>query len=248
MKKLLIILCLITPLLAQNLQVHYQLRGDKQYISTTLEQFTGDKLGLTYWFISADYTSLSGENNVLNGNMTSIYGEFYRFFNIPKTGGFMAGIQYADGFMIYPNYLLSTVIEGDPLNTLGLSYGRYWMVGLAYNVPIGKMHVLTSIWAKKKQGYDYDWQLTLAWGHNFWEDRLTFNGFFDVWGERESVDEDNPSSINPYKVVLLTEPQLYYNFNSHLAVGVRTQISYNFEYGYDGQFRFAPSVAARWNF
>ena len=61
MKKLLIILCLIAPLLGQNLQLHYELRGDKQYITSTLEQFTGDKLGLTYWFISATYTDFDGK-------------------------------------------------------------------------------------------------------------------------------------------------------------------------------------------
>lgn len=250
MKKLLLILFLIVPLLGQNLQVHYELRGDKQYLTSTLEQFTGDKLGLTYWFISASYTDLNGENNILNGNATSIYGEFYRFFNIPKTGGLMAGIQYADGFMIYPvTITLPIHMDNEEDHYIfGTSFSRYWMVGLAYNVPIGKMYVLTSLWAKKKQGYDYDWQLTLAWGHNFWEDRLTFNGFFDVWGERQSVDTTNPSSINPYRVVLLTEPQLYYNFNPHLALGVKTQISVNFEYGYDGELRFAPTVAARWNF
>lgn len=235
--------------MAQNLQVHYQLRSDKQHISTTLEQFTGDKLGLTYWFITVDYKDIYGANHILEGNATSVYGEFYRFFTIPKTGGLMAGIQYADGFMI-DRYLTNIYApEENPTDEyMGYHFGRYWMLGFAYNVPIGKMHVLTSIWAKKKQGYDYDWQLTLAWGHNFWEDRLTFNGYFDVWGERRSVDASNPSSVNPYKVVLLTEPQLYYNFNAHLAVGVKTQLSYNFEYGFDGQFRVAPTVAARWNF
>ena len=245
MKKLLIILCLIVPLLGQNLQVHYQLRADKQYISTTLEQFTGDKLGLTYWFISAEYTSLDGGSDILNGSMTSIYGEFYRFFNIPKTGGLMAGVQYADGFMIYPiNITFPSDMDGDVNRYIfGTSFHRYWMAGLAYNVPIGKMHVLTSIWAKWKQGYQFDWQFTLAWGHNFANDKLTFNGFFDLWGEKALN-----SPTTPYKLVLLTEPQLYYNFNPHLALGVKTQISVNFEYGHDGELRFAPTVAARWNF
>jgi len=244
MKKLLIILCLIAPLLGQNLQLHYELRGDKQYVTSTLEQFTGDKLGLTYWFISAAYTDLYGESNLLNGNATSIYGEFYRFFNIPKTGGLMAGIQYADGFMIYPEIVeVMPDIEEWGTSIAGMSFHRYWMAGLAYNVPIGKMHVLTSVWGKWKQGYQFDWQLTLAWGHNFANDKLTFNGFFDVWGEKPL---NSPST--PYKVVLLTEPQLYYNFNPHLALGVKTQISVNFEYGYDEQLRFAPTIAARWNF
>ncbi len=241
MKKLLIMLCLIVPLLGQNLQIHYEFRGDKQYVTSTLEQFTGDKLGLTYWFLSAAYTDLNGESNLLNGNATSIYGEFYRFFNIPKTDDLMAGVQYADGFMIYNSTVPGPI--DDQEYTFGTSFHRYWMAGLAYNVPIGKMHVLTSIWGKVKQGYQFDWQLTLAWGHNFANDKLTFNGFFDVWGEKPLN-----SPTTPYKLVLLTEPQLYYNFNPHLAVGVKTQISVNFEYGHDGELRFAPTVAARWNF
>ena len=238
MKKLLIVLCLIVPLLGQNLQVHYELRGDKKNITSTIEQFTGDKLGLTYWFISAAYTDFNGQN-LIDGSVTSVYGEFYRFFNIPKTNGLMAGIQYNDGLAVFSG--------SDTSTTFGSAFGRTWLGGFAYNVPIGKMHVLTTVWLRKKQGYNYDWQLTLAWGHTFWEDRLTFNGFFDLWGEREQSDPES-SSRNPYKVVLLTEPQLYYNFNPHLALGVKTQISLNFEYGHDGELRFAPTVAARWNF
>ena len=238
MKKLLIVLCLIVPLLGQNLQVHYELRGDKKNITSTIEQFTGDKLGLTYWFISAAYTDFNGQN-LINGSATSVYGEFYRFFNIPKTNGLMAGIQYNDGLAVFSG--------SDTSTTYGSAFGRTWLAGLAYNVPIGKMHVLTTVWLRKKQGYNYDWQLTLAWGHNFANDKLTFNGFFDLWGERKLSDPLS-SSMEPYKIVLLTEPQLYYNFNPHLALGVKTQISVNFEYGHDGELRFAPTVAARWNF
>jgi len=234
MKKLLIILCLIMPLLGQNLQVHYELRGDKRNITSTIEQFTGDRLGLTYWFISATYTDFDGRN-LLDGNATGVYGEFYRFFNIPKTNGLMAGIQYNDGLAVFSG--------SDTSTTYGSAFGRTWLGGFAYNVPIGKMHVLTTVWLRKKQGYNYDWQLTLAWGHTFANEKLTFNGFFDLWGEKP---ENSPTT--PYKVVLLTEPQLYYNFNPHLALGVKAQISYNFEFGYDGQLRFAPTVAARWNF
>ena len=238
MKKILLVLCLIVPLLGQNLQVHYELRGDKRNITSTIEQFTGDRLGLTYWFISAAYTDFEGQN-LLNGSATGVYGEFYRFFNIPKTNGLMVGIQYNDGLTVYNG---TTVPDGDPA-ILGLPFGRTWLAGFGYNVPIGKMHVLATVWLRKKQGYNYDWQFTAAWGHNFWEDRLTFNGFFDLWGEKPLN-----SPTTPYKLVLLTEPQLYYNFNPHLAVGVKTQISVNFEYGHDGELRFAPTVAARWNF
>lgn len=233
MKKFLIVLCLIVPLLGQNLQVHYELRGDKKNITSTIEQFTGDRLGLTYWFISAAYTDFNGQH-VIDGSATSVYGEFYRFFNIPKTNGLMAGIQYNDGLAVFSG--------SDTSTTFGSAFGRTWLGGFAYNVPIGKMHVLTTVWLRKKQGYNYDWQLTLAWGHTFANEKLTFNGFFDLWGEKKT------GSADPYKVVLLTEPQLYYNFNAHLAAGVKAQVSYNFEYGYDGQLRFAPTIAARWNF
>jgi len=233
MKKLLIILCLIIPLLGQNLQVHYELRGDKKNITSTIEQFTGDRLGLTYWFVSATYTDFDGQN-LLDGSATGVYGEFYRFFNIPKTNGLMAGIQYNDGLAVFSG--------SDTSTTYGSAFGRTWLGGFAYNVPVGKMHVLTTVWLRKKQGYNYDWQLTLAWGHTFANEKLTFNGFFDLWGEKKTGSSD------PYKVVLLTEPQLYYNFNKHLAAGIKTQVSYNFEFGYDGQLRFAPTVAARWNF
>jgi len=241
MKKLLLILCLIVPLLGQNLQVHYELRGDKKNITSTIEQFTGDKLGLTYWFISATYTDFGGQN-LIDGSATGVYGEFYRFFTIPKAKGLMAGIQYNDGLAVYTGGILDTVA------ILGQPFGRTWLGGFAYNVPIGKMHVLTTVWLRKKQGYNYDWQLTLAWGHTFANEKLTFNGFFDLWGEKPEFNNEHLGQSPQYRVVLLTEPQLYYNFNPHLALGMKAQISYNFEYAYPGQLRFAPTVAARWNF
>ena len=240
MKRLLLVLFFLVPLFGQNLQIHYEFRGDRQYVTSTLEQFTGDKLGLTYWFISAAYTDIYNDHHVFEGSATSVYGEFYRFFNIPKTPGLMVGIQYSDGLMIY-EYTPSGYDNGIS-SVYGTSFGRTWMVGLANNVPIGKFHLLTSFWLRKQQGYNFDGQLTLAWGHNFANDKLTFNGFFDIWGEK-------PANSNiPRKLVLLTEPQLYYNINSHIAAGVKAQISYNFELGYEGQLRFAPTVALRWNF
>ena len=235
MKKILLLLCLLTPLLAQNLQVHYEFRGDRRYLTSTLEQFTGDRLGLTYWFISAAYTDPDGDH-LLQGSATSVYGEFYRFFTIPKTGGLMAGIQYNDGLAVFGG--------ADDAPVYGTAFGHTWLAGLAYNVPLGKMHVLATVWLRKKQGYRYDWQFTAAWGHTFANGRLTFNGFFDLWGEKAL---ELPGSADAYKVVLLTEPQLYYNFNAHLAAGVKAQISRNFEYGEEG-LRFAPTAALRWNF
>jgi hypothetical protein len=45
----------------------------------------------------------------------------------------------------------------------------------------------------------------------------------------------------------LTEPQLWFNIDSHLAVGSEVEISNNFLPGTDG-VQINPTLALKWNF
>ena len=51
-------------------------------------------------------------------------------------------------------------------------------------------------------------------------------------------------------LVILTEPQFWYNFTPHFSVGSEVEISNNFIYNtYDDQTFFVnPTVALKWNF
>ena len=52
-------------------------------------------------------------------------------------------------------------------------------------------------------------------------------------------------------LVLLTEPQLWYNFNKHLSVGTEIEISNNFIVNFyknnDKTFFVNPTLAVKWN-
>ena len=51
-------------------------------------------------------------------------------------------------------------------------------------------------------------------------------------------------------LVILTEPQFWYNFTPHFSVGSEVEISNNFIYNtYDDKtFFINPTVALKWNF
>ena len=85
-------------------------------------------------------------------------------------------------------------------------------------------------------------QLTGVWGLNFFNKKLTFSGFIDFWrGEKANGHG---------QLVVLTEPQLWYNFNQHFSLGTEWEVSNNFIYNTynDHTFFVNPTIAAKWTF
>ena len=87
-------------------------------------------------------------------------------------------------------------------------------------------------------------QLTGVWGLNFLDNKLSFAGFIDFWrGEKANGHGC---------LVVLTEPQLWYNFTKHFSVGTEWEISDNFVYNADPTsdktFFINPTLAVKWNF
>ena len=85
-------------------------------------------------------------------------------------------------------------------------------------------------------------QLTGVWGTTSANKKFTFSGFIDFW-RGEDANGDG-------KLVILSEPQLWYNANDHLSIGTEVEISNNFIYNtYDDQTFFVnPTIALKWNF
>ena len=81
-----------------------------------------------------------------------------------------------------------------------------------------------------------------VWGLNFANGKGTFSGFIDFWrGEK----------VNGHgQLVMLTEPQLWYNVTPHLSVGSEIEMSSNFIYNTfnDKSFFINPTLAVKWNF
>jgi hypothetical protein len=87
-------------------------------------------------------------------------------------------------------------------------------------------------------------QLTGVWGLNFFDRKLTFSGFIDFWrGEKANSHGC---------LVILSEPQLWYNFTKHFSIGTEWEFSNNFVYNTDPEsdktFFINPTLGIKWNF
>ena len=87
-------------------------------------------------------------------------------------------------------------------------------------------------------------QLTGVWSTTFANKRCTFSGFIDFW-RGEKADGHG-------QLVILSEPQFWYNFTDHFSVGTEWEFSNNFVYNADPAsektFFFNPTLAMKWNF
>ena len=78
----------------------------------------------------------------------------------------------------------------------------------------------------------------------FLNNKLRFSGFIDFWrGEKA----DGHGCL-----VILSEPQLWYNITEHFSVGTEWEFSNNFVYNSDPEstktFFWNPTLAVKWNF
>ncbi len=215
---------------AQDVQLHYDFgrnlysdqQSSRQKVTLTVEQFKADQWGSWYYFVDVDFSRKFTE---------AAYTEISREFSIGKQG-FAAHIEYDGG-----------------LNKEG-SFQQAALIGGAWNdhnADFSKTYSLQLMYKRYFKSYDYtsaynSLQLTGVWGLNFCDRKLTFSGFIDFWrGEKANGHG---------QLVILTEPQLWYNCTSHLSIGTEWELSSHFVYNtYDDRSFFVnPTLAVKWNF
>lgn len=215
---------------AQNLQLHYDFgrtiypdqQASRPKVTLTLEQFKADQWGSWFYFVDIDFSRKFTE---------AAYTEVSREFNIGTTG-FAAHVEYNGG-----------------LNKGG-SFQQSALAGAAWNgasADFSKTYSLQLMYKRYFKSYSYtsaynSLQLTGVWGLTFAHKRLTFSGYIDFWrGEKPNRHG---------QLVIMTEPQLWYNLTPHLSLGTEWEISNNFIYNTfdDRSFFFNPTVGAKWNF
>ena len=230
-KKLLsmVLLAMAISTNAQNIQLHYDFgrhlypdqEDGRQSATITLEQFKADKWGSWFYFVDVDLS-----NKFVEG----VYTEISREFNIGKKG-FAAHVEYDGG-----------------LNRFG-SFQQAALLGGAWNGHSGdfsKTYSVQLMYKRFFKSYEYtsaynSFQLTGVWGLNFGKS-FTFSGFIDFW---RGEDADGHGQL-----VILSEPQFWYNCNEHLSFGSEIEISNNFiNNTYDDKsFFINPTLAVKWNF
>ena len=220
---------------AQNIQLHYDFgrniysneEADRQKVTATLEQFKADDWGSWYYFFDVDLT---------NKATRSIYTEISREINLGKNLPLAAHVEYDGGLWHAP-----AIGNG--------SYQQAGLAGIAYNGHNADFSKTWSVQALYKQFFkSYEgthsyasFQLTGVWGLNFLDNKMTFSGFIDFWrGEKAN---------NHGCLVILSEPQLWYNVNKHLSVGTEVEFSNNFIVNYynDKTFFVNPTLGVKWN-
>ena len=233
-KTVLLLLCAMAAVVAsaQNIQAHYDFgrfiypdeQPDRMKVTLTLEQFKADKWGSWYYFVDVDLSRKA---------FRSAYTEISREFKLGKESPFAAHVEY-DGGLYH--------VSG--------SYQHAALLGAAYNghtADFSKTWSLQLLYKRYFKAYDYtsayhSVQLTGVWGLNFAGGKCTFSGFIDLW-RGEKADGRG-------QLVILTEPQFWYNVTPHLSFGSEIEISNNFVYNTynDKSFFVNPTIAAKWNF
>ena len=228
---------------AQNVQIHYDLGNhlnknlsDRQNVTTTVEMFKPDALGSNFFFVDFDYHS---------SGVKGAYWEVAREFNVTNNKRWAAHIEYNGGLgsprnTSYVSRYQNAVLLGGAYNWLSKDYSKNFSVQLMY-----KRYFKGASAAMK--GFN-SVQLTEVWGVNFANKLCTFNGFCDIWYDKNASG----------KLVLISEPQFWVNLNAlkgmkdvNLSIGSEVEISNNFVYNNKGdhnKFYAIPTLAAKWTF
>ena len=217
---------------AQNNQLHYDFgrnlypdeEDGRQKVTVTLEQFKADNWGSWYYFVDIDLS---------RKETRGAYTEISREFKLGKQSPFAAHVEYDGG-----------------LGSRSGSYQQAALVGAAYNGHTGDFSTTWSVQLLYKRFFkssDYNCafnsaQLTGVWGTTFANKKCTFSGFIDFWRE------EKPDGHG--KLVILSEPQIWFNATEHFSVGGEVEISNNFIYNTynDKTFFVNPTLAVKWNF
>ena len=210
---------------AQNIQLHYDLGEGRNYFTSTVEMFKPDQYGSTFFFIDMDYSS--DERNVTNG-VSSAYWEIARAFQWKEGQKFQPRIEYNGGVF---------KLDGD--TTPFIPIENCWLAGVERtwaSADFSKILTLQANYKYIKDKEDASFQITAVWTIQMLQNKLTFTGFADFWKEEMFWGTD---------FRFLSEPQLWYNFNSHFAAGTEVELSSNF---IGDKFFVSPTVAVKYTF
>jgi hypothetical protein len=223
------IVCTTAALQAQNLQLHFDPRnalyGDdvptasQNYLTATFEMFKPDQWGSTFMFVDFDL-------NNSKKNIGLVYAEIAREF---KIGDFplMPHLEFNGGL-------------GN-----GFSIPSSYLAGFGYPFQLGNFFMSTYVAYKLNafQEVSNDAQWTVTWNATVAGGKLSLAGFFDLWSE----NKDRTGAESGKKLIMLSEPQLWYNFTPNFALGTEVELSYNFVVG-PNHFYAIPTLATKWNF
>ena len=225
----LLLVCAFGAVNAQNLQVHYDMGEDRNYVTTTLEMFKPDQWGSTFFFVDFDY------NTEVGNSVSLAYLEISRalkFWDSP----FALQVEYNGGFgQFAPGYAF-------PINDAWLTGAQYTWNTSDYS----RIFTLQGLYKNIKDKESASFQVTGVWTVQLLEGAVTFSGFADFWKEgMEWYEGPEGAVVTKTDFVFLTEPQIWYNASKHLSLGGEVEIGNNFT---AKGFKVCPTLAVKWTF
>ena len=214
----LVLMALLLPIAAfgQNFQVHYDFgrqlysseEDDRPKLTLTYETFKADGLGSWYYFVDVD---------VRNDGVSAAYTEVSREFRLGSKSPFAAHIEFDGGLNLKGSYQNALLI-GPAYNGHSSDFSKTWSLQLMYRQTLkgGTNKALAGV------------QLTGVWGLTFGQGKWTFSGFADLW--TGYIPEWDEAKEQKKGLVLLTEPQIWYNICKTVSIGSEWEISNNFIY------------------
>lgn len=231
------VICLMGSVEAQNLQLHFDPRSSLygkdvapiNYMTATFEMYKPDQWGNTFMFVDFDFN-----HNKLNQGL--VYAEIAREFQI---GDFplLPHIEYNGGLGL---------VRG---TDVGFSIPSSYLAGFGYPFQLGDFYMNTYVAYKLNafQKISHDAQWTFTWNATFANGKVSLNGFFDLWSEDKSFTEG--ADAEGKKLVLLSEPQIWYNITPNFSLGSEIELSYNFVNKFvESKFYAIPTLATKWTF
>ena len=215
-----------------NFQTFYDF--GRKHFTTTLEGFHQDNWGNTFFFIDYDYNNKDG-NRVISPNNT--YFEIARCLNFwgdTALAPLSLQVEYNGGFGTWGN------LNGVP----GVGYGAFpvnsaFLTGVDWFLHSGDFKNTLNLKLLYKHFVGLPckvpMQFTAVWGLQdlFGLSGLRFSGFVDFWCEHDYL-------------VVLSEPQLWFQLFDHFNIGGEVELSYNFA-GMQG-FHVMPCIGTKWVF
>lgn len=215
-------------LYTQNIQLHYDLGKDRDYLTSTIEAFQPDKYGNTFFFIDMDYNAGDIEG------VSLAYFELARVFKLSKM---------PVGLHVEYNGGLGQFVSDNAIS--GFSINDAWLTGIDYSLnaeDFSKGLTVKILYKNIRNKHDISYQLTSVWYLHCSSQKFSFTGFMDFWREDGDFDFDGKAET---EFVFLSEPQLWYNINKRFAVGSEIELSNNF--GNSKGFEINPTIGIKWN-
>ncbi|MDR0927773.1 MAG: DUF5020 family protein [Ignavibacteria bacterium] len=195
---------------------------DGPHTTTTVENFSADKWGSSYYFVDMYYKS-----NGVNGAYWEISREL-KFWDAPIS----AHIEYNGGL------------------NLGFPFNHAYLAGATYSLNSDDFKRGISFTAMYKYIYKqeepHNFQLTAVWHWNFADGLCDFSGFIDFWKEKQpGIDADFVFLSQPELWLNLNHISgVPKEFN--LSVG--TEVEFNYNFAYVKGFHCLPALGVKWTF